>query len=144
MRRWHHARGGFTLIEILVVILIIGVLAALVGPAVFRHVGESKTTAVRSQIEMLGAALDGYRLDNDHYPTTEQGLGSLRVAPVGEPAARNWRGPYLKKDIPNDPWGRPYLYHNPSVEPLRWDYDLISLGRDGLEGGNADDADIRN
>lgn len=144
MRETDRRRSGFTLIEILVVILIIGVLAALVAPSVFQHVGDSKSTAARSQIEMIGSALDAYRLDNDFYPTTDQGLAALRIAPTGDPPARNWRGPYLKKDIPLDPWERPYLYRSPSVEPIRWDYDLISYGRDGAEGGAREDSDVRN
>lgn len=137
-------RAGFTLIEVLVVILIIGVLAALVAPSVFQHVSESRKTAVQSQIEMLGAALDAYHLDNDFYPSTEQGLAALRVAPVGDPQPRSWRGPYLKKTIPLDPWNHSYVYHSPSADPTQWDYDLMSLGRDGKEGGTGDDADIRN
>jgi general secretion pathway protein G len=143
MRMRSRSRGGFTLIEILVVILVLGVLAALVAPSVFQHVGSSRVTAASSQIEMLGSALDAYRLDNDYYPGTDQGLMALRVAPTGEPAPRNWRGPYLKKDVPMDPWGRAYIYRAPSLDPTR-DYDLISYGRDGKEGGSGEDADIRN
>ena len=136
------ARQGFTLIELLVVIVVIGMLAALVAPNVFRHVGTSKEAAARSQVEMLGAALDAYRLDNDVYPTQAQGLEALRREPLAEPRPRNWRGPYLRKDVPQDPWGRPYVYRSPgSANP--GSYDLLSLGRDGKEGGEGEDADVR-
>ena len=127
------APRGFTLIEILVVIAVISVLAGLVGPMVFRNVGDAKLAAAQAQIELLGLALEQYRLDNDYYPSTAQGLEALRAPPVGEPAARNWRGPYLKKPVPLDPWARPYAYHSPGVtNPLG--YDLRSHGRDGREG----------
>jgi general secretion pathway protein G len=134
-------RSGFTLIEMLVVVLMIGMLAALVAPSVFRNVGASKQAAARSQIELLGAALDAYRLDNDMYPTTAQGLESLRREPLSEPRPRNWRGPYVRKELPLDPWGRPYVYRSPG-EANPWSYDLLSLGRDGREGGEDEDADI--
>lgn len=132
---------GLTLIEIIVVVAILGLLATTVAPSVFQHVGTAKRTAARSQIELLGAALDAYRLDNDLYPTTEQGLEALRVLPTTEPEPRSWRGPYLKRDVPADPWDRPYVYLYPGeVNPMS--YDLLSLGRDGLPGGDGDDADI--
>jgi general secretion pathway protein G len=135
-------RRGFTLIEIVVVIVVLGLLAALVAPNVFRHVSVARSTAARSQVEMLGAALDGYRLDNASYPTGAQGLAALRTPPTGEPRAPNWRGPYLSKDVPLDPWGRPYVYRSPgTVNPSS--YDLLSLGRDGREGGEGEDADVR-
>ena len=136
-------RSGFTLIEILVVIAVISVLAALVAPNVFRHVGSAKDAAAKSQIEMLGAALDAYRLDNGRYPTTAQGLAALWEAPVVEPRPTSWRGPYVRKAVPNDPWGNPYLYVSPGDVNLR-SYDLISLGADGEVGGEGDDADISN
>jgi general secretion pathway protein G len=129
--------SGFTLIELLVVIAVIAVLAGLVGPMVFRNVGDAKVTAAKAQLELFGLALDQYRLDNDYYPSTTQGLEALRSAPQGEPAARNWRGPYLKKLVPLDPWGRAYTY---SVTPSG--YALFSLGRDGKEGGEGEDRDI--
>jgi general secretion pathway protein G len=135
-------RVGFTLIELLVVIVVIGMLAALVAPNVFRHVGTSKEAAARSQIEMLGAALDAYRLDNDVYPTEAQGLAALRREPLAEPRPRNWRGPYLRKEVPVDPWGRAYVYKSPGVaNPTS--YDLVSYGRDGKANGDGEDADIR-
>lgn len=132
---------GFTLIEILVVILIIGVLASLVAPAVFQHVGSAKTTAARSQIEMFAAALDAYRLDNGRYPSAEQGLEALRRESLSDPRPRDWRGPYLRKDVPSDPWGNAYAYRSPAVESSG-DYDLLSYGRDGVAGGIGEDADI--
>lgn len=135
------ARPGFTLIEILVVITVIAILASLVTPMVFRNVGDAKTSAARAQVEILGLALDAYRLDNDYYPSTAQGLEALRQMPAGEPPARNWRGPYLKKLVPPDPYGRPYVYRSPGeVNPES--YDLVSLGRDGEPGGAGEDADI--
>ena len=132
---------GFTLIEILVVITVIAILASLVSPMVFRNVGDAKTSAARAQIEILGLALDAYRLDNDYYPSTAQGLAALMQAPTGEPAARNWRGPYLKKAVPPDPWDRPYLYRSPG-DTNTTTYDLLTLGRDGAPGGLEDYADL--
>ena len=128
---------GFTLIELLVVITVIAILAGLVGPMVFRNVGDAKVTAAKAQLELFGLALDQYRLDNDYYPSLAQGLEALRTAPQGEPAARNWRGPYLKKPVPPDPWGRAYIYR-----PEGSGYALFSLGRDGKEGGEGEDSDV--
>ena len=132
---------GFTLIEILVVIVVIAVLASLVAPNVFQHVGAAKDAAARSQIEMLGAALDAYRLDNGRYPTTEQGLDALMTAPTADPRPANWRGPYLRKAVPLDPWQRPYQYQAPGSQSGQG-YDLSSFGADGRAGGTGDDADI--
>jgi general secretion pathway protein G len=131
---------GFTLIEIIVVIAVVAVLASLVSPMVFRNVGDAKATAARAQVEIFALALDAYRLDNDRYPSTQTGLAALRIQPDST-EARRWRGPYLRKEIPVDPWGRPYLYQSPGiVNPLS--YDLVSLGRDGVEGGEDEDADV--
>jgi general secretion pathway protein G len=135
-------KSGFTLIELLVVLLVLGLLAAFVGPTVFQHVGSAKEAAARSQIEMLGAALDAYRLDNGRYPTTEQGLEALRREPLIEPRPSNWRGPYLRKDVPLDPWKNPYVYRSPG-EANPWGYDLLSLGADGSPGGEGEARDIK-
>lgn len=131
---------GFTLIEILVVIAVVSILASLVSPMVFRNVGDAKTSTARAQIEIFALALDSFRLDNDRYPTTEEGLSALRQSPDG-PISSSWRGPYLRKEVPTDPWNRPYVYRSPgTVNP--GSYDLLSLGRDGEEGGEGEDADI--
>jgi general secretion pathway protein G len=140
-RHLPRARPGFTLIEILVVIAVISVLAALVAPNVFRHVGTAKDAAARSQMEMLGAALDAYRLDNGRYPTTRQGLDALWQEPAQEPRPSGWRGPYLRKAVPADPWGAAYIYTSPGERSPRG-FDLLSLGADGVPGGEGEDADI--
>jgi general secretion pathway protein G len=134
-------RRGFTLIEILVVIIVLGLLAALVGPRILGRVSEAKTATARTQIELLGLALDNYRLDNGSYPTTEQGLNALQEKPTRDPVPPSWRGPYLRKAIPLDPWGRPYLYGSPG-EHNPASYDLSTLGRDGQPGGEDEDADV--
>lgn len=139
-RRLRHVRSGFTLIEILVVIVVIAILATLVAPNIFQHVGAAKDATAKSQIEMLTAALDAYRLDNGHYPSTEQGLNALWEKPTIDPPT-NWRAPYLRKPVPNDPWGRPYVYYFPGqVNPTG--FDLLSYGADGKPGGEGEDADI--
>jgi general secretion pathway protein G len=124
-----------------VVITVIAILAALVAPMVFRNVGDAKVTATRAQIEIFGLALDTYRLDNDYFPSSTQGLEALRSLPSGEPAPRNWRGPYLKKAVPLDPYGHPYVYRSPG-ESNPTSYDLLGLGRDGKPGGTGEDADV--
>ena len=139
MSRRPEARG-FTLIEMLVVIVVIAILAGLVGPMVFRNVSDARVSAAKAQLEIFGLALDQYRLDNDDYPSTAQGLDALREPPAGEPPARNWRGPYLKKPLPLDPWGRPYVYRCPADSD---GYDLVTYGRDGRPGGAGEDADLR-
>jgi general secretion pathway protein G len=133
-------RRGFTLIEILVVIVVIAILATLVAPNVFQHVGTAKSTTAKSQIEMIASALDAYRLDTGAYPTTAQGLQALQEIPSIDPPA-NWRGPYLRKAVPLDPWGRPYVYLSPGeVNPTG--FDLFSYGADGQLGGEGENADI--
>ena len=132
--------AGFTLIEVIVVIAVVSILASLVSPMVFRNVGDAKSTAARAQIEIFALALDAYRLDHGQYPDTEVGLAALRSVPEGDTDAR-WRGPYVRRDIPLDPWGRPFVYRSPGVENPD-SYDLASLGRDGTEGGEGEDADI--
>jgi len=127
---------GFTLLELLVVIVIIGLLAGYVAPRYFAQVGRSEIQVARSQIDSLEKALDQYRLDMRRYPTSEEGLDALVVKPSG---ANGWNGPYLKKAVPNDPWGRAYVYRTPGQKS---EFDLISLGRDGRPGGSGEDADI--
>jgi general secretion pathway protein G len=131
---------GFTLLELLVVIVIIGLLAAYVGPKYFNQLAKSQIQITRVQIDGFDKALDQYRLDTTHYPSTEQGLVSLSVQPANEPL---WHGPYLKKAVPVDPWGNPYQYRIPATDPNR-DFDVVSYGRDGKNGGTGDDADITN
>jgi len=135
------SRAGFTLIEILVVIVVIAILATLVAPNIFKHVGSAKEATAKSQIEMLGTALDAYRLDNGTYPTTDQGLAALQTVPSSEPMPTNWRGPYLRKDVPLDPWGHPYIYKYPGESSANG-YDLMSYGADGQPGGDDENADI--
>lgn len=132
---------GFTLIELMVVILIISIIAAFVFPTVFKKISRSKRIGAQAQIEIYGVALDSYRLDNGKYPTTEQGLQALRTEPTTPPLPKNWDGPYLKKEIPLDPWGNPYVYICPG-EYNPDGYDLISFGANEEEGGEGDDQDI--
>ncbi len=134
-------RRGFTLLELLVVIAIIAVLAAVVAPTIFQNVGDAKQAAAKSQIELFAVALSSYRLDNDRYPTTEQGVEALRTLPTAGDPPRNWRGPYLSRVVPLDPWGRPYVYVSPGIQNPQ-SYDLYSLGRDGKVGGAGEDADV--
>lgn len=128
-------KKGFTLIELLVVMVILGMLAALVGPQIFGKVGKGKQSAARTQIEMLGQALDSYRLDIGRYPSTSEGLNAL----MANPGADGWDGPYLKKSLPNDPWGKPYQYQSPGTHG---DYDLYSYGADGAAGGEGENKDV--
>jgi general secretion pathway protein G len=130
------AQRGFTLLELLVVMVIIGLLASLVAPQYFSQIGKSSEKVAKAQIESFGQALDQYRLDIGRYPTTEQGLAALMTAPSGE---AKWRGPYLKRGVPADPWGHPFLYTSPGQHG---EYDLQSLGSDGQAGGEGDAADI--
>ena len=118
-------------------------LAGLVAPQIFGRVSEARGTTARTQIELLSTALDNYRLDNGSYPTTEQGLASLRDKPARAPLPGNWKGPYLRRAVPNDPWGRPYIYRFPG-ERNPGSFELSSLGRDGQPGGTGEDADITN
>lgn len=127
---------GFTLLELLVVMVIIGLLASYVGPRYFSQIGKSEVKTARAQIDALGKALDQYRLDTGHYPSTELGLNALFTRPPNEP---KWAGPYLVKAVPLDPWGNPYAYRSPGEHG---DYDLLSLGKDGQPGGSGEAADI--
>jgi general secretion pathway protein G len=133
-----NAVKGFTLLELLVVMVIIGLLAGYVGPRYFSQVGKSQVKTARAQIDALEKSLDQYRLDTGHYPTMEQGLASLVTRPVNEP---KWDGPYLKKSVPVDPWGMPYVYKIPGDHG---EFDLLSLGKDGQPGGSGEAADIVN
>ncbi len=135
-RNTRHA--GFTLLELLVVMVIIGLLAGYVGPRFFSQIGKSEVKAARAQIDGLEKALDQYRLDNGRYPTTEEGLKALTERPS---TAIKWSGPYLKKAVPLDPWERPYIYKAPGEHG---EYDLSSLGKDGQPGGSDEAADITN
>jgi len=135
------SRTGFTLLEILVVIIVLGLLAGLVAPRIIGRVSEARTATARTQIELLVVALDNYHLDNGSYPTTAQGLAALRTKPASEPAPRNWRGPYLRKEVPLDPWDRPYIYRSPG-EQNPAGFDLLTYGRDGQPGGEREDADV--
>jgi general secretion pathway protein G len=126
---------GFTLIELLVVMVILGLLAAIVGPNLFRNVGKGKQSAAKTQVEMMGQALDSYRLDTGKYPTTSEGLNALNT----NAGVQGWDGPYLKKGVPNDPWGKPYQYQSPGTHG---DYDLMSFGADGSQGGEGENKDI--
>jgi general secretion pathway protein G len=129
---------GFTLLELLVVVVIIGLLSSFVAPRYFSQVGRSEVQVAKAQIDALEKALDQYRLDSRRYPTSEQGLKALVERPVSEP---RWNGPYMKRGVPLDPWGRPY-YYRASATPL--DYELGSYGRDGRPGGIGEDADLSN
>jgi general secretion pathway protein G len=136
-RRERRRRAGVTLIEMLVVVTIIALFAALVGPRMLRRTDVARVTAARAQINSFMTALGAYKLDTGLFPTTEQGLQALRVAPQG---VHQWQGPYLPQEIPVDPWGRPYEYKYPGDhgdEP-----DVVSLGADGQPGGESINADV--
>ncbi len=128
--------AGFTLLELLVVMVIIGLLAGIVAPQYFSQLGKSNAKVAKAQIESFGQALDQYRLDVGQYPSAEQGLAALRAAPANLP---KWAGPYLKRDIPADPWGNAYVYKAPGQHG---DYDLISLGSDAVPGGVGEATDV--
>lgn len=129
---------GFTLLELLVVLVVLGLLAGIVGPKYFSQLGKSEVKVARAQIESLAKALDLYRLDVGHYPTSEQGLAALVAKPSD---AAKWDGPYLQKGVPLDPWSREYLYRSPGENG---EYDLLSLGKDGQPGGDGENAEIAN
>ena len=129
---------GFTLIELLVVVVIIGLLAGFVAPRYFGQVGKSEVSVAKAQIDALEKALDQFRLDTGHYPSAEQGLKALVERPLNE---AKWAGPYLRKEVPLDPWGKPYLYKIPGEKT---EFELTSYGRDGQPGGTGENADITN
>jgi general secretion pathway protein G len=138
-RSAHRLQRGFTLIEIMVVVVIMGVLAALVVPKLISRTGESKVAAAKVDIATIMQALKLYKLDNQRYPTTEQGLQSLIEKPTGGPAANGWKaGGYVEK-MPKDPWGNQYQYLSPGI---KGEIDVFSYGADGQPGGTGDDADI--
>jgi len=130
--------SGFTLVELLVVMVIIGLLAALVAPRFVRQEEKARVRAAKAQVELLGTALDTFRLDVGRYPTSQEGLEALRRRPGG---VQRWDGPYLKKEVPLDPWGRPYVYESPG---RHGPYDLYSYGADGVTGGDGDNRDVTN
>ena len=130
--------AGFTLLELLVVMVIIGLLVGYVGPKYFAQVGKSEIKAAKAQINAFEKSLDQYRLDTGHYPTTEQGLNAIVEKPANEP---KWQGPYLSKAVPSDPWGNPYQYLLPGQHG---EYDLWSFGKDGQPGGSGEAADVTN
>ena len=134
--KYRKKNAGFSLIELLIVMVILGLLAAIVGPQFWGKVGPAKQKAAKSQISLLENALDTYRLDVGKYPTTEQGMQALRVKPQG---INKWEGPYLPKEIPKDPWGNQYQYKSPGDHGS---FDIISFGADGKPGGDGEDADI--
>lgn len=131
-----HRQAGFTLLELLVVMVIIGLLAGYVAPRYFAQVGKSEIKTAQAQIDAFGKALDQYRLDVGRFPTTDQSLVVLVTRPANEP---RWAGPYLKKNVPQDPWSHNYVYKSPGEHG---DYDLISYGSDGRPGGAGEGADI--
>lgn len=122
--------------ELLIVLVIIGLLAALVGPALYQRIAPAKESAARAQMENFMTSLDNYFVDTGRFPTPQQGLQALRMQPDGE---SRWRGPYLKKDVPKDPWGNAYVYRSPG---RNGGYEIASLGADGREGGDGENADI--
>jgi general secretion pathway protein G len=137
MRPNNPARAtGFTLMELLLVLMIIGMLAALVGPTLYQRIKPAKQSATRAQLANFSTALDAFYVDCERYPTTQEGLAALRDRPEG---AERWNGPYLKKEVPMDPWGHPYVYRAPGRSG---GYEIVSYGADGREGGDGDNADI--
>ncbi|WP_091816348.1 type II secretion system major pseudopilin GspG [Marinobacter mobilis] len=133
------AQRGFTLIEIMVVMVILGLLVAIVAPNIMGRGDQAKITIAETQMNNISNALDLYRLDNSHYPSTQQGLEALVTEPAGSPEPKNWNPDGYMKSVPEDPWGNPFEYISPGVDG---DYDLISLGADGQQGGDGDNADI--
>src|SRR3954453_20535870 len=136
MKAIRKMKVGFTLMELLVVLVIIGLLAALVGPTLYQRIAPAKEAAARAQIENFATALDGFLVDVGRYPSTQDGLKALRSKPE---SAEKWNGPYLKKEIPFDPWGNPYIYRAPG---RTGGYEIVSYGAGGREGGDGDNADI--
>lgn len=130
------SKSGFTLVELLVVMVIVGLLAAIVAPMVYQHVSPAKHTAVRGQMKSFMTALDNFYVDVGRFPSSKEGLEALRSKPVG---AKGWRGPYLRRNVPKDPWGYAFVYREPGQNGP---YDIISLGADGREGGDGEAEDL--
>jgi general secretion pathway protein G len=131
--------GGFSLIEIMVVIVIMGLLLSVVGPAVFQNISQAKTQTAKAHMASMKTALQSYRLDNYTYPTTEQGLQALVTKPDSEPVPRKWRSEGYMEKLPKDPWERDYIYTSPADGHP---FDIVTLGADGVQGGEGEDADI--
>lgn len=140
MRTYKRSVKGFTLIEIMIVVVILGILASLVAPSVIGRSGQAKVAAARSDLSSLANALEMYYLDNNAYPTTEQGLNALKTKPTSSPEPKNWNSAGYIKKLPKDPWGNPYLYIYPGANG---DFELYTLGADGKEGGTENDSDIK-
>lgn len=132
-----HSKAGFTLIEIMIVVIILAILAAAVLPRLTGRTQQAKESRALSDIQTISLALELYSIDNGNFPTSSQGLQALRIRPTSPPAPQNWRGPYIKKALPKDPWGQPYKYAAPGIHN-REDFDLYSFGADGVEGGEDD------
>ncbi len=141
MHNKRYKQRGFTLLEMLVVLVIIGLLAGLVGPRMFSRVDDSKIKTAKVQVKMLKSALETMRLDINRFPTQQEGLSLLYSAPGTEPLKSLWRGPYLDEEVPLDPWGNPYQYST-STRGKSLPFALYSLGADGAKGGEGDNADI--
>lgn len=127
---------GFTMMELLIVLVIIGLLAALVGPTLYKQISPAKASVAKAQIQNFMSALDAYFIDTGRFPSSQQGLGALRDKPS---SVSGWNGPYLQKELPSDPWGNPYVYRSPG---RNGGYEIISYGSDGAAGGEGDARDI--
>lgn len=139
-RKWHSVQRGFTLLEMLVVLVIIGLLAGLVGPRLFSKIDQSKVTTAQVQVKMLRSSVESLRLDIGRYPTADEGIGLLSKPPSDAALAARWRGPYLDDALPPDPWGNPYQYALPGTDGQG--FALFSFGSDGKRGGEGDARDI--
>jgi general secretion pathway protein G len=137
MKKTSQRLRGFTLMELLIVLVIIGLLAALVGPTLYQRIAPARESTARAQLENFATALDSYFVDLGRYPSTQDGLKALRAKPEN---ADKWNGPYLKKEIPADPWGNQYVYRAPG---RNGGYEIVSFGADGREGGDGENADIQ-
>ena len=136
IKKVHPGNRGFTLLELLVVMVIIGLLVGYVGPRYFAQIGKSEIKVARAQMDAFEKSIEQYRIDTGKFPTNEQGLNALFVRPTAE---ARWQGPYLKKMPPMDPWGNPYVYRTPGANG---DFEILSYGKDGAPGGEGEDADI--